>query len=348
MISLKRTLLFIFLLCFNIVSAQELVLHGKATDVFHEEQTLPDGTQIHETTLLWCGEKHDRKEYEKLIKTIGWVYPTNCLIRHKKSDDKGRSYNVVYDINHLGQRKYAPTKNKKNKHLILAGDSNTFGHGVEDRDSLPFILSEKFKAYHPYNFAHCGGGTNNTLALLESGPWEKEILENEGRMIYVYYPEWMSSRAYGSKEYLSYDKGRTPWYELNEKKELVRKGILSNSWRSKIFLLINFIDWFNLVGDLPKMNIYHAELISKIVIKMKLEYLEKFPSGKFTMVISSYSLTKHNYVPEIISMLKRAGVEVLEINKYDKHDIKWHLLDSHFGPSGQRMTADALSEIIKF
>lgn len=330
------------------LSAQELNMRGRATDVFHEKQVLPNGTEIQETTFLWCGDQYNKTQYQQLISRIGWVYPTNCTIQHIKKDNTGRSYNVLYQINHLGQRTYPFYNTTKKKHLIVGGDSNSFGHGVGDTDSLPFILGEKYKLYHPYNFAQCGGGPSNTLALLESEPWEKEILEKEGRMIYIFYPVWMSNRVYGGKEFLSFDRGKAPWYALNKEKELVRKGLLLDSWQSRALLLLNFIDRFHLVGDLPKMNINHAELISKVLINIKNEYLKKFPQGKFTLVLSSYGLKSNHYIPEIISFLKKSNVEVVEINKHEQHKSEWHLLDSHFGPIGQRMTADALSEVIKF
>lgn len=348
MIPFKLIFLFIFISCLNILSAQTVSPRDRVTEVFHAKQVLPNGSQIQETTFLWCGDQYNKNQYQQLISLIGWVYPTNCTVQHIKKDNTGRSYNVFYQINHLGQRIYPFFKTTKKKHLIVGGDSNSFGHGVGDRDSLPFILGEKNKSYHPYNFAQCGGGPSNTLALLESTPWEKEILEKEGRMIYIFYPEWMSNRVYGGKDFLSFDKGRTPWYALNKKKELIRKGVLLDSWQSKALLLINFIDRFHLVGDLPKMNINHAELISNVLINIKNEYLKKFPKGQFTLVLSSYGLTRNHYIPEIISFLKKSNVEVVEINKHEKHKSEWHLLDSHFGPLGQRMTAAALEELIKF
>lgn len=331
----------LFFLFFNLSfgTAQELTPY-----IIKKEQK---GTDIQETTKVSCYKKVDKKKFEELSRLIGWVYPPNCRVHHTKINTKGYGYDVVYDVNNLGQRILPQIPGVKKNHLIVAGDSNVFGQGISDLETLPYLIGLKHPEYHTYNLGHRGGGPSNTLALLDTDFWADEIKEKEGRMIYVYFPAWMAVRVYGTKDYLSINQGNAPWYEIDNQGQLQRKGNIEDKWISKLLLVINFIDRFHWIGDIPKLNSGHIKLIAKVFIKMKADYEKKFPHGKFTLIVSDYLLNEDKYSAEFLEQVRKGGVETVEIRQNRKRNPSYHIMDEHFNVYGQQMIADLIEENIK-
>lgn len=323
-------------------------LDTRTANEFHESYKVGDtGLAFRDLTYVWYQNGHSAGEDNDLRRKIGWVYPAySKVLQVKKSADGLLMYEAVYNINKVGQRTL-PTSTQKAQHLIIAGDSNTFGVGLNDEETLPFLLSKKLPTFHAYNFGHGGGGPHNTLALFEKKDWHSQVKEATGQMIYIYYPQWMDERAIGSKNYLVWDKGLSPWYEI-ENGQLVYKGSLKDRLQSKIFNFIRLIDYFHLVGNLPRVSNDHMKLIAKLLEEIKRQYLREFPSGKFSVVVSRYGLTDMKLCDELISLLRAAKVNVVVINENPKVDMKLHFPDFHFNSEGQKMIENELSRAIKF
>lgn len=298
--------------------------------------------------FIWHDKNFNSNEYEQLKNKIGRVLPINSRVQHIIHNQKGDSFNVTYRLNQFGQRQTI-LRGNRSQHLILAGDSNTFGQGVEDNWTLDSLFFKKFSNYNTYNFGQLGGGPSNTLALLETTSWFEQIKENKGKMIYIFYPEWMTMRVIGSKQYITLLGGQTPYFFLDSDKKLVRKGNLGDRLISKIFLLISKLDYFHLIGDLPPLTEDHIELIAKIFNKMQLEYKKMFPSGEFAVAIIARMDVKHLFISELEKKLSSEGVKfaTIDINSQPDPPQKY-LFDHHQSAIGQQITMDSLVKAISF
>ena len=314
---------------------------------FQESHTTEMTGNFKELIYVWYGPGHLSKENAELRKKVGWVYAINSRVLHIKTPANGiNGYEAFYNINKIGQR-ILPNPVKKLRHLIVAGESNVFGVGLRDEETLPYLLAQKYPDYHAYNFGHPGGGPHNTLAHFEKTDWYSQIEERDGHMIYIFSPAWMLERVAVTKNYLSWSKGNSPWYEL-ENERLVYKGILKDRLQSKILNFIRIIDYFGWVGDLPKFNSGHIKLTAKLLEATKKQYLKVFPRGKFTVVVSNYMHWDSALSDELISLLKAAQVDVVLINKGPQSDPKFHFADFHFNYEGQKMIKSEISKVIKF
>jgi hypothetical protein len=319
---------------------------------FDETQTIETTGRFKEQTYVWYGPGHSNEADYDLKNKIGWVYAVDSRVLQIKTPPNGiNGYKAFYNINKIGQRilpaSASISSSSKPFHLIVAGESNTFGIGVSDEESLPFLLSQKHPDYHVYNFGHPGGGPHNTFARFEKMDWYSQIKEKEGRMIYIFAPAWMMERVAATKNYLSWDKGNSPWYEL-ENGKLVYKGILKDRLLSKILNFIRLIDYFGWIGELPKFNSDHLKLATKLLEETRRQYLKVFPRGLFTVLVSNYALWDPTLSNELISLLKAANVEVLLINKNPQSDPKFHFADFHFNYEGQKMMESEISRAIRF
>ena len=97
------------------------------------------------------------------------------------------------------------------KHFIVAGDSNVFGDGCRDEDTLAALLSKDLEDFYVYNWGLQGGGPHDSLYLIEFENALKLIKEKEGIMAYNLFP-FLFERAIGSKNYLKWSRRTSPYY----------------------------------------------------------------------------------------------------------------------------------------
>lgn len=313
-----------------------------------KKKTDVDGVLIHETIYCWHHKDYTHEKKAKIVNIVGTIMPVLSTMRHTKiNSQKTASFDVKYVINDLGLRA-SPSSQTKEKFVILAGDSNTFGIGVTDEETLGAVIEKKHSNYKAYNFGHIGGAANNTLALLTHLPWTKEIKEKNGQMIYVFYPNWMLSRIIGSKEFIKNGDLLGPWYELKND-QLAYKGKFSDRALTTLFKLINSVDRFLWVKDLPRINETHLELVAEIFKQMKAQFQKAYPRGSFTVAMSYYNTSIDRiYVDRLIELLKARNVSVAVINEDNKQSDSYHLLDHHFSYEGHKMIEKELSEKIPF
>lgn len=325
------------------------IAHAKAPDeTFSEETTTKSGVRIREYEEIWYGKDFSDEAYEKLKSEVGWVFQINSKIRHTKKalNQSLVGYDVMYTINGLGQR-VMPATSPKTQHLIMGGDSNTFGWGLKDEETLPYLLSKKYENYHVYNFGHGGGSASNTLALMGATSWNEQIKEKEGQFVYIFYPQWMTDRVLGTKNFLVWDHGGSPWYAI-ENGQLIRKGRFSDRPLTYALRFLSFIDVFGWIGDLPKISDKHIELFTQIFVKMKELYQAHFPNGKFTVVLSYYHIYDPSWSKKLVASLKAANVHTEEIHKERSENKNYHLIDYHFNYEGQKNVLEELAKVHVF
>lgn len=296
-----------------------------------------DGKVFKNENITFIKKNFDEKQYEYLINKIGWVYHPNSINRQIVSiENTNQKFDVIYYLDEFGRRTNLPTSTDYNSHLILAGDSNTFGIGLNQNETLAYYAGKNLKRVHVYNYGHGGGGPHNTLAFLSFFDWSNHIKEKEGKMLYLFYPEWMAQRVVGARSYILWDLAKSPWYALNSKNQLEYKGSFKDRWIiTGFYKLVSKLDFFNIIGELPRLNQRHMQLTAKIFKEMEKEYLNKFPKGQFIVALSGYLLNKAEYITDLAKFLTEEKVKYSIITPPNKlKNEKYHLIDSHFNFEG--------------
>lgn len=290
------------------------------------------------------------KSKRELARSINPYAP--FVFMHHKSKVNGKvMFDVTYDLGEYGLRMIPATMTRPplKHHLIIAGDSNTFGYGVNVADTLPVLLASKTQGLNPYNFAINGSGPHNILALMEFFPWEKLIKENKGIFIYNYY-DFLLSRVIGDKNTIAFNQGASPWYELNEQGEAIYQGNLSQRFLSPVYGFIARVPWLNkMFPVLPRYTYQQTVLLSKIFLKMQKEYSKKFPKGRFIVAL--------NYLPNEITPgrlkgleyeLYRNKIEFIVINEEKVQLPIYRYEDSHLNITGHRHEAALFLKVLSF
>jgi hypothetical protein len=117
---------------------------------------------------------------------LGYAPLPDTKPRHIKYYRDELIFDVVYTIDGNGLRKSPPYQSDKDPGSILFfGDSFTFGEGVKDEETLPYLTGVKTRGkYHIYNFGFRGYGTHQMLSAIEHGLIEKVVKEPPKFVIY--------------------------------------------------------------------------------------------------------------------------------------------------------------------
>ncbi len=228
-------------------------------------------------------------------------------------------YSATYHTGVYGIRLTANSETLRNQHIILAGDSNMFGIGVDDDQTLPSRLALKSTNHNIYNLGFAGSGPHNTLYFLENFDLKKIIKEQSlGLFIYDFHL-YLTERIIGSKAYFNWAKD-SPRYDL-ELDKVVYRGSYRKLWSYWFYKFLNKIPFNkNLIPNLPRINHSHLELTAKVLAAIKYNYLKQTnKNNKFYVFMNPSFHEERNNEDEIflIKCLKKEGVEVVSFTKQE-------------------------------
>lgn len=317
----------------------------------HEAEFTINNVSIKEKTRIELGRENNRAQDKILFETIGPVYPPFSEIFHQKFSGNTLLFDVSYHTGQYGLRQEPQhLPQTKASHLIVAGDSNVFGEGCGDGETLTASLEKIVPQFHAYNFGHRGGGPHNTLSLMEHYPFASLIKEKKGVFLYNFFPAHMIERVIGAKNYVAWDKGQGPWYSLDSKDQLKYEGPFSKRPMTKMYQFIADHAWLNkLLPVLPRIGPHHLHLVAKLFERMQSLYKRSFPEGTFVVVLNLNVSHGEKMADELKSELEKVHVPVVIVQTDKTDQTNMVFKDMHYNPEGQkwqaRLMADALLKI---
>lgn len=126
---------------------------------------------------------------------------------------------VVYSFNEQGWR-VTPAQPEARKAVVVFGCSVAFGQGLNDEESIPYVLGELLgPEWQVYNFAYAGYGAHQMLAQIQGGILEEPLRRHERLETIFLTIRSHESRCAGMVGWDTYG----PWYVV-ENGRAVRKG----------------------------------------------------------------------------------------------------------------------------
>ena len=200
--------------------------------------------------------------------------------------------NVLYDVNYrtdsFGRRQVNVVNENAQKHLIIWGDSLSFGTGLSKEQTLQSGLAKSFPNYQVYNYSVHGYGPHQILMQIRQDKLEQQISQDNGIAVYFFNPDYIL-RALGSSQ--------TSWNFSSPAITVTDDGKLQYHGSIEAMYPIRSL-WFkfyaklklnsyllSLVGlDFPiKFNDSDIKLIAQLIIESAKEYHAKF-NGSFIVV----------------------------------------------------------------
>jgi len=123
---------------------------------------------------------------------IDWMGIPNCnaTINRTKSNNSltypgALVYEATYNFDEIGLR-HTPENNTPNKkYSLFFGDSQTFGEGLNDDQTLPFLFQKYSSDFNSYNFGFPGACPSNMLGWLKEDKIQSKFKNVEGEVFYV-------------------------------------------------------------------------------------------------------------------------------------------------------------------
>lgn len=197
--------------------------------------------------------------------------------------------NIVVTIDSL-QRRVTAKNDSAVHHLITLGCSYTFGQGLNDEASIPYLISEQKNEFQVYNYAMAGYGAQHILPIFNK-PIESEVQPDSGILLYFFIDHHLDRlvRDLFTIKFNYY----TPYYKLGKQGEIINCGlyyqhkplltkfVLGLATYPRIFNGIRVIEPFFYKARSDK----NYAFLAKIVAASEKAYLEKFPNSKYYVVI---------------------------------------------------------------
>jgi hypothetical protein len=258
----------------------------------------------------------------------GYALTKNTKIRSFATLGHEKVYDVIYTSNHYGLRisphdiNQPATLPKDHKNLAFFGCSCTFGVGVDDNESWPYLVEEQSGGrYRAYNFALGGYGPHQMLRMLQTGFIDTVNMDKKPvGAIYFALTDHVA-RSACKYNYFTWDVNG-PRYELNSSNELEYAGKFNDSLNSKItFWIFRKLAKSNLISNsywcknLLGWNINHRdkERCLKIILQSKKIVAEKY-GGRFYVILWGYNIwsdTSETY-KYMLSTLIKYHIPVIE------------------------------------
>ena len=286
---------------------------------------------------------------------LGHVMAPSVRARHRRWVDNRQIYDVLYGTDAWGRRE-TPTSagSKRTSFILLFGDSNMFGEGLSQTETLPYFAGEAARTYRPYNYGVSGYGPSHFLALSRRGRVRQEISERDGYAVFYLIPAHVG-RVIGSSN-VSTGWGRHfPYFVANGHGEPVTDG---NFVHARPFTTLAYYLWTksNLANyfraTLPLWYTKSDYQLTAKVLKESSHLLgQQLQLRGFTVVLGQVYDNEQRRVARALSeALRSEGVPYLDYTElFDTRDMKYRLAKDDYHNSAlannviaNRLVADLL------
>jgi Glycosyl hydrolases family 16 len=241
--------------------------------------------------------------------TLGFAMLKNNVITSKEYFKDSLIYEVKYSTDENGHRITPPIHaNADTKSIVFLGCSFVFGKGLNDKESLPYIVQDSLKnKYKVYNFAVNGYGPHQLLASIENNMIAPDLKYEPKIFIFMTLPDHIKrvlpvSNIYSShapKYILDPVTGEPKCVGLLDDKN---NSVENNSpfINSEIYKIINR----------NRISRKNAELMVALIIKSKKLLQEKYPNSQFHVIFWDYIDPQVNYNEMIVNKLRENDINL--------------------------------------
>lgn len=277
------------------------------------------------------------------------TYPASTFEHSVTKTDGTVVYKKIYHT-HKFVRQTPQTNSIKNEHFIIAGDSNVFGLGANDDETLSAQVAMHLPQKKIYNLGIPGAGPNSMLSYMEKFSLAQnfQIDEKNGIMVYDF-SFYLIERITGSVNCIQWCKN-FPYYSVNQAGLLNLDGTIADHWAGKMYLFLKSFPFSqDLFPNLPKISTEHLKLTSLILDKIKTKYLNQTDkSNQLYVSINPFfngNIDK-DLVEEFIQLLKTKNIKVLTYSPVvSLRGINYE--DGHLTPAALKTYADMLLKKLK-
>jgi len=276
------------------------------------EQLRGDGTRMAGTITRKSPKFKDPDD------ALGYAPRRNVRVTAKKYYGDTLIYDVVYSIDGWGLR-IEPPANLAGQHrcVVFFGDSHTFGEGLNDDQTLPYLVGLKTDGHYAIrNFAFSGYGPHQMLANLQSPLFDERLGCEPAHFFYLAIPEHIA-RVAGLDSWDLHG----PRFTVDAKGEAVRAGNFDDP--ARIFglkqpywvqlALDKFFTWQRFFGRARDPNSTDLQLFLAVVRSSVHLAQRRYPNSDFYVLLWDGRIDERLAVIE--KELRSAGISVRRVSE---------------------------------
>lgn len=279
--------------------------------------------------------------------TLGYALASSVVARHQRAVGQKEVYDVAYEIDDRGRR-HTPTSPgpTRRSFLLFFGDSNTFGEGLGQADTLPYYAGRLAAGHRPYNYGVPGYGPQHMLELLNVRRFADEVPEPEGYAVFFAIPAHIA-RVIGSSK-VSTGWGRHfPFYQVGSDGGLVATGDFVHA-RPLTTLAYHFWNKSSLAAALdvdlpPRYTKQDYRLTARILAEAGHKLARQVRLRGFYVILGqAYNDPQLRVLEELRAALAREGVPYLDYARLvDAGDPRYRIseFDAHNSATANRAIA---------
>jgi hypothetical protein len=272
--------------------------------------------------------------------SIGYTNPESISYRAAVSVQNKICYDVTYTLDEQGRRVVLSQPKEQQAHILLLGDSITFGSGLADVDTWQYALSQRA---HVLNYSVFGYGPQHVLAQLES-----DLIQpppDHSTMLWTLLPVHLL-RAQGDLDTPFWEEG--PAY-IQEGSHLRLLGKFQDTypWQTFFEQRFNSLALFHLIRDnwrKRKLSSY-ADWTSHFVIQGNETIEKRFPSELLIVLHPMWSNPLYEHALQTLKAhLSAADIPIIDFSDmpYTEKDMIGDACDAHPGAKFTKKYAERL------
>lgn len=273
---------------------------------------------------------------------LGWRLQANCSRTASKTVNGELIYQVQITTDRFSHRITPDCVSDTCPAVLFFGDSFTFGEGVHDTLTLPWLVSDYANnRINAINYGVYGYGPHQMLSAIERGD---ASLQRAGKVTDVVYQLLYPEHLYRMTGTRAWDTSG-PRYILNAQGEAEFSGdfFTCNRWKNRLFngVLSRSAIFRKLFSHTPPLNNQDKELFLAILSKSKQLLQKEHPDARFHVLIWDWT---HGEEKELFPLIQKAGFNLHFIsdwlpNGISSLDYKLHPLDRHPNSSAYHLIA---------
>jgi peptidoglycan/xylan/chitin deacetylase (PgdA/CDA1 family) len=293
-----------------------------------------------------------QSQYYESNAAVGYGIAPNSQALHVKRLGSRPVISATYVIDGFGWRQtLSYAADGRTNFLLFFGDSNTFGEGVNQTETLPYQVAQLAPRYHPYNYALSGYGPAQALDLIGSRDLRKEVAEPQGDALFVFLPTLIDRVRGGSPVSAGWGR-RFSDYEIDADGRLVRRGdfVHGRQLLTLFYYLVNcsnVASYFQLTFP-RQLSDGDFELTARVLAKSQHELERRLTVHNFYVVLAPVSTGEALISRRLIPYLRAQGLHYVDLtDMFDASRPGYRLPDYHLSALSDRLIAKRLVRDLK-
>jgi hypothetical protein len=272
---------------------------------------------------------------------IGYELVPNNKALHISRFGGQLEFEVEYEVDTFGRR-MTPVEDpdRRTRFALFLVDSNTYGEGLHQDQTMAYHFGQIATDYMPYNYALHGYGPAQALDLVSVRDLAREVTQRDGSVFYYFIPDHIA-RVIGASSVAPVWGRRFSYYVLNEAGQPERRGDFMHG-RPLITLAYALTRQSPLLRRLgTRLPIEYSDddlrLVAALFVAIRARVAAQLHLERFLVVFPPvFDDEQARVCQQLIAALEAVNIDHLDLmSLYDANERRYRVADNNYHQSAQ-------------